>query len=86
MNSDASTPNTQPGIGSQQETDDSLYPIAVLIDELKHEEITLRINAIKRISTIALALGPERTRDELIPFLDGEFLLPPLLPLDRKRI
>ena len=23
------------------------------------------------MSTIALALGPERTRDELIPFLDG---------------
>lgn len=86
MNPDASTPNTQPGTGSQQETDDSLYPIAVLIDELKHDEITLRINAIKRISTIALALGPERTRDELIPFLDGEFLLPPLFPLDLKRI
>jgi hypothetical protein len=31
----------------------------------------LRLNAIKRLSTIALALGAERTRDELIPFLDG---------------
>jgi len=29
------------------------------------------LNAIHRLSTIALALGPERTRDELIPFLDG---------------
>lgn len=27
------------------------------------------MNAIHRISTIALALGPERARDELIPFL-----------------
>lgn len=66
-----------------------LYPIAVLIDELKvgnklfyvwyvqlwlllkHDEITYRLNALERLSTIALALGPERTRDELIPFLDG---------------
>ncbi|CAB55176.1 Protein phosphatase PP2A regulatory subunit A [Schizosaccharomyces pombe] len=47
-----------------------LYPIAVLIDELKHDEITYRLNALERLSTIALALGPERTRDELIPFLD----------------
>ncbi|EPY53181.1 protein phosphatase regulatory subunit Paa1 [Schizosaccharomyces cryophilus OY26] len=47
-----------------------LYPIAVLIDELKHDEITYRLNALNRLSTIALALGPERTRDELIPFLD----------------
>ena len=29
----------------------------------------LRLNSIKKLSTIALALGVERTRDELIPFL-----------------
>ncbi|KAG5999057.1 hypothetical protein E4U52_000051 [Claviceps spartinae] len=49
---------------------DELYPIAVLIDELKHGHVGLRLNAIHRLSTIALALGAERTRDELIPFLD----------------
>lgn len=53
-------------------TDDALFPIAVLIDELKHEDAVLRLNAIRRLSTIALALGPERTRNELIPFLDGK--------------
>ena len=58
------------------QNDDALYPIAVLIDELKHEDLVLRLNAIRRLSTIALALGPERTRSELIPFLDG--LLSPL--------
>lgn len=73
-----------------QTENEELYPIAVLIDELKvntagaqhrcglqvdfclqHDEVLLRLNAIHRLSTIALALGPERTRDELIPFLDG---------------
>ena len=49
---------------------DTLYPIAILIDELKHEDVQLRLNAIRRLATIALALGPSRTRDELIPFLD----------------
>ncbi|OJD17015.1 hypothetical protein AJ78_02859 [Emergomyces pasteurianus Ep9510] len=53
-----------------QGENDELYPIAVLIDELKHEDVLLRLNAIHRLSTIALALGPDRTRDELIPFLD----------------
>lgn len=72
---------------------DELYPIAVLIDELKvrlhtrprmewlfpadlfqHDDVLLRLNAIHRLSTIALALGPERTREELIPFLDGVYL------------
>lgn len=54
-----------------EDTEDALYPIAVLIDELKHEDVVLRLNAIKRLSTIALALGQERTRTELIRFLDG---------------
>ncbi|KAF2757914.1 protein phosphatase PP2A regulatory subunit A [Pseudovirgaria hyperparasitica] len=53
--------------GGQSE---ELYPIAVLIDELKHDDVLLRLNAIHRLSTISLALGAERTRDELIPFLD----------------
>eukprot|EP00158_Paraphelidium_tribonemae_P005023 Partr_v1_DN27113_c0_g2_i7_m16050 putative (regulatory) subunit len=50
--------------------DEALYPIAVLIDELKHEDVAYRLNAIRRLSTIALALGVERAREELIPFLD----------------
>lgn len=51
--------------------DDSLYPIQVLVDELKHEDVQLRLNAIRRLSTIARALDQERTRKELIPFLSG---------------
>lgn len=49
---------------------DAVYPIAILVDELKHEDLTLRLNAVRRLSTIALALGADRTRAELIPFLD----------------
>uniref|UniRef100_A0A1I7XUN7 Protein phosphatase PP2A regulatory subunit A n=1 Tax=Heterorhabditis bacteriophora TaxID=37862 RepID=A0A1I7XUN7_HETBA len=51
------------------EGDDSLYPIAVLIDELRNEDVQLRLNSIRKLSTIALALGVERTRNELIQFL-----------------
>uniref|UniRef100_A0A8C7I315 Protein phosphatase 2 scaffold subunit Abeta n=1 Tax=Oncorhynchus kisutch TaxID=8019 RepID=A0A8C7I315_ONCKI len=55
--------------GSGADGDDSLYPIAVLIDELRNEDVQLRLNSIKKLSTIALALGVERTRTELLPFL-----------------
>jgi serine/threonine-protein phosphatase 2A regulatory subunit A len=46
-----------------------LHPLAILIDELKSEDLPARLNAVHRLSTIALALGPERTREELVPFL-----------------
>ncbi len=44
-------------------------PWKLIFDQ--HDDVLLRLNAIHRLSTIALALGPERTREELIPFLDG---------------
>lgn len=49
-----------------------MQPVAILIDELKHEDVQLRLNSVKRLSTIAKALGPERTKKELIPFLNGK--------------
>ena len=56
--------------------EESVYPIHLLMDELKSEDVMLRLTSIRRLSTIALALGPQRTRDELIPFLQvGQTLL-----------
>mmetsp|Transcript_13431 Transcript_13431/g.14588 ORF Transcript_13431/g.14588 Transcript_13431/m.14588 type:complete len:596 (+) Transcript_13431:141-1928(+) len=48
---------------------EDLYQIALLVDQMKHDDVQLRINAFKNIERIALALGAERTRDELIPFI-----------------
>lgn len=49
--------------------DAALYPVAVLIDELRHDDLQLRLNSVRNLSTIATALGAERTREELLPFL-----------------
>jgi serine/threonine-protein phosphatase 2A regulatory subunit A len=38
-------------------------------DELKNDDIITRLNSIRRLGIIAKALGPERTREELVPFL-----------------
>jgi hypothetical protein len=34
-------------------TQDALFPVQLLIDELKNEETQLRLNSIRRLSTIA---------------------------------
>lgn len=47
-----------------------MHPLAVLIDELKSDDVSARLTSIHRLATIALALGPQRTRDELIPFIN----------------
>lgn len=48
--------------------------------------LQLRLNSIKKLSTIALALGDERTRAELLPFLTGQSPPPPLSRVTRVRI
>ncbi|KAK0427309.1 hypothetical protein QR680_010162 [Steinernema hermaphroditum] len=48
---------------------EALIPIAVLIDELRNAELSVRVNAVRKLPTIALALGAERTREELMPFI-----------------
>ena len=64
-------------------TEDKVYSIAMLIDDLKSDDSkkrysfssisspSFRFNSIKNLPNIAKALGSERTRTELIPFLAG---------------
>ena len=61
-----STP-TSPRSGPAE--NDLIQPVALLMDELKSEDTAIRVEAMSRLQTIALALGPDRTRNELVPFL-----------------
>ncbi|KAJ8563019.1 hypothetical protein K7X08_031471 [Anisodus acutangulus] len=59
-----------------------------MIDELKNDDIQLRLNSFRMLSTIAHALGDERTKKELIPFLsennDDNDEARPILQLPKK--
>jgi len=33
---------------------DDLYPIAILIDELKHDDVQCRLNSMRRLDTIGM--------------------------------
>lgn len=48
---------------------DDLHPINVLTEELRNEDVQARLKSITKLSTIALALGSERTRNDLLPFI-----------------
>lgn len=60
-------------MSAAMEDEIDLLPIAILIDELRHEAVNTRLHSIKKLDMISQALGPARTRDELIPYL-GEFV------------
>eukprot|EP00045_Choanoeca_perplexa_P006528 m.55948 g.55948 ORF g.55948 m.55948 type:complete len:582 (+) comp13670_c0_seq1:161-1906(+) len=49
-----------------------VHPVDILIEELQDEDVQNRLNSVKRLSTIALALGEEKTRSELLPYLKDQ--------------
>uniref|UniRef100_A0A6T8EM82 Phosphatase PP2A regulatory subunit A/Splicing factor 3B subunit 1-like HEAT repeat domain-containing protein n=1 Tax=Cryptomonas curvata TaxID=233186 RepID=A0A6T8EM82_9CRYP len=46
-----------------------LDPFGLLVEELKSDEIQDQLAAAKRLNTIALNMGPDRCRSQLLPFL-----------------
>lgn len=44
-----------------------------LLEDLKSNDSKVKINAIKGLNIIAIALGKERTRNELLPFIAGNY-------------
>jgi serine/threonine-protein phosphatase 2A regulatory subunit A len=58
-----------------------MYGIAMLIEQLRTEDSQQRLASVRQLSSIAKALGEERSREELVPFLtesiddDDEVLL-----------
>lgn len=47
--------------------------MAVLLEDMKAEDNEIRIKAMQKLKIVAAALGPERTRKELIPYISGEY-------------
>lgn len=45
--------------------------IQQLIEEFKSEDNKKKVNSLKHLPSIALSLGLERTKTELIPFLSA---------------
>lgn len=54
---------------------DDLYknPLALFSNELQSDHEDKRVNAVKNLYTIAVALPPEQLKSELVPFLYGRF-------------
>jgi len=46
-------------------------PVNLIIDELKSDDIRKRIHSVKNLNLIASTIGPDRTKGELVPFLNG---------------
>jgi serine/threonine-protein phosphatase 2A regulatory subunit A len=51
--------------------DEHIDPIELLKEEMSNDEVACKVNAIHRLSTVVLAIGPAQCYEKLIPFLDS---------------
>ena len=56
------------------EKEDTQSPLYLLNEELKNDDIQIKLNVLRRLEVIAKSLGEEKSRNELIPFLLGTFI------------
>lgn len=55
--------------GEMKNNNGDIYPLTLLSEELKNDDTEIRIKSMRKIKIVAQALGCERTRLELLPFL-----------------
>ncbi|KAJ1945478.1 protein phosphatase 2A structural subunit, partial [Linderina macrospora] len=60
----------QPTYDFQDAQSGDLGALAAIADAMKSDSLADRLESLKRLSVLALAMGEERTREELVPFLD----------------
>ncbi len=51
--------------------EEHIDPIELLKEEMGNDEIAYKVNAVHRLTTVVLAIGPSQTYEKLIPFLDS---------------
>ena len=51
---------------------DEINALDLLKEELTTEEIHLKVNAIHRMKTVILSIGPTETTNSLIPYLGSK--------------
>ena len=54
---------------SGKSPNEKLLDIAYLMDGYKSDDYITRLRSVRYLTTVAAAIGAERTRSELIPFL-----------------
>lgn len=53
---------------------EDINALDLLKEELETEEVNLKVNAIHRLKTVILSMGPDDTQKKLYPFLESTYL------------
>ena len=52
---------------------DEINALELLKEEMTTEEVHLKVNAIHRLKTVILSIGPAETTNTLLPYLESKY-------------
>jgi serine/threonine-protein phosphatase 2A regulatory subunit A len=55
---------------------EEINALDLLQEEMKTDEVNLKVNAIHRMKTVILSIGVEQTKDKLVDYLESKYQLP----------
>jgi serine/threonine-protein phosphatase 2A regulatory subunit A len=55
---------------------EEINALELLQEEMKTDEVNLKVNAIHRMKTVILSIGVEQTKDKLVDYLESKYQLP----------
>jgi len=56
---------------------ENINPIELLKEEMDHDDLAIRVNAIHRLRTIVVLTGGETFKNQILPYLEGISLAAP---------
>jgi serine/threonine-protein phosphatase 2A regulatory subunit A len=54
---------------------EEINALELLQEEMKTDEVNLKVNAIHRMKTVILSIGVEQTKDKLVDYLECKYQL-----------
>ena len=50
---------------------ENINPIELLKEEMDHDDLAIRVNAIHRLKTIVVLVGGDNFKNQILPYLEG---------------
>ena len=50
---------------------ENLNPLDLFKEEMSHDEVTIRVNAIHRLQTVVTVMGTDTFKTQILPYIEG---------------
>jgi len=54
---------------------ENLNPFELVKEEMTHDEVTVRVNAVHRLRTVVTVMGNDSFKTQILPYFEGTYII-----------